>query len=447
MNHPHKKPKIALLVSLAAAVGLSTACGGGDDDPVATTPPVTDRFPTLTAPDPEPAYATEYDRHIAASHRNTLGDEFMLNTYRNYYCMYPEGNTALRNQVRDGANTRVPLTQLFDDVWYIGSHHVGQYIFRSAEGFLVIDTLNNATEARTYTVPALSVLGVSTALPFKDLLVSHGHGDHDGGALELKTLYNPRIITGSGDAAGKAYAPETVDSANFEPVRMKMGGRDIILFSTPGHTDGALSSIVTAHDNGKPVKAVIVGGSAMPGNKAAADNYLYSVERTYTLSKQEGVTASMQNHPIFDGTLRFMGEINQNGLSKPSQLVIGQERIQQGLAILRQCSAANAAKVDATTLIPVWRVTRLELPTGGPRVNDVSARVTSGWGPVVAKTVTFTASPSGKSCTATTNDAGVARCAAPGFATTDEVTATFAGADGAGFADLPSSATAAIASN
>lgn len=431
-----KKTMTAMAASLAVFAATLTACGGGDDDPT----PVADRFSALPTYPAEQAFATEYDRHIDASHRNTLNDEFMLNTYRNYYCMYPEENVALRNEVRNGAINRVPLTQLFDDVWYIGSHHVGQYILRSAEGFMVIDTLNNAQEARTYSVPALSVLGVSAALPLMDILVSHGHGDHDGGALELKTTYNSKVTTGSADAAGKAYAPVTVASDNFEPVRMKMGGRDIILFSTPGHTPGSLSTIVTVKDNGKSVKAVIVGGSAMPGNKAAADNYLYSVERTYTLAKAEGVTASMQNHPVFDGTLRLMGEINQNGLSKPSQLVIGQERILQGLAILRQCSAANAAKVDPATPLPVWRVAKLEQPTGGPTNRDVSARLTTGWGPVAGQTVTFTSKTSNQTCTATTNDVGVARCAADvssKMTLGEEVTASFAGASITGATILP----------
>ena len=449
MRTPFNRTTLAFAAALAGAAAAPAWRGGGDDPaPLPVAPaPIADRFSELAQAAPDPAFATEYDRHIAASHRNTLGDEFMLNTYRDYYCMYPEGNTALRNQVRDGANTRVPLTQLFDDVWYIGSHHVGQYFFRSDEGFVLLDTLNNATEAQTYTVPALSVLGLGATRPLKDVIVTHGHGDHDGGALELRTRYNPTITTGSADAAGKAYAPNTIDSSNFEPVRMTMAGREVILFSTPGHTPGSLSSIITAHDNGKPVKAVIVGGSAMPGNKAAADSYMHGVERTYTLAKKEGVTASLQAHPVFDGTLRFMGEINENGLSKPSQLVIGQERILQGLAILRQCSSANAAKVDATTLYPVWRVSKLELPTGGPRVDDVSARVTNGWGPVANAAVTFTARPSGKSCTATTNEKGIARCEqheGDRFDAADTVTANFDGSDSTNYVDLPTTATAAM---
>lgn len=433
-----------IAAGVAVLIAALSGCGNGDGD---DDTPVVDRFSALPAYTADPAFASEYDRHIAASHRNTLNDEFMLNTYRNYYCMYPEENVELRNEVRNGAINRVPLTQLFDDVWYIGSHHVGQYIFRSGEGFLVIDSLNNAQEAQTYTVPALSVLGVSTALPFKDLIVTHGHGDHDGGAQELKNLYSPRILTGSADAARKTYAPETIDSSKVEPVRLTLGGRDVILFSTPGHTPGSLSSIVTVKDNGKPVKAVLVGGSAMPGNKAAADNYLYSVERTYDLARTENVTASMQNHPVFDGTLRLMEQINQNGLSKPSPLVIGQERILQGLAILRQCSAANAAKVDPATPLPVWQVAKLEQPTDGPTAKDVSARLTTGWGPVAGQAIIFTGTSSKASCTATTNDVGVARCARDAsskLTVGEEIVASFSGAAIAGATILPASSAATL---
>jgi hypothetical protein len=94
----------------------------------------------------------------------------------------------------------------------------------------------------------------------------------------------------------------------------------------------------------------------------------------------------------------------------------------------------------------VWRVTKVELPTDGPRVNDVSARVTTGWGPVANKPVKFTASPSGKSCTATTNASGIARCesATDSFAANDTVTAAFDGGQGTGFVELASTATAAM---
>ncbi|MCU7370698.1 MBL fold metallo-hydrolase [Paucibacter sp. O1-1] len=440
MEYKRKKTmNMGLSATLVGTMLLATACGGGSDDEE----PVTDRFPLFQAVPAEPAYPTQYDRHLAAASLNAGADQELKDTWLKYYCMYPENNQTLRNQVRDD-NARLPVTQIFDDVWYVGSRYVGQFVFKSSTGFLLLDALNNAAEVQQYAVPALTTLGVTASLPVKDLLLTHGHGDHDGGALELKTLYGPRVLLGSADAAGKTYAPFVIDSNDPNPVRMTLGGRNVTLLSTPGHTPGSVTSILPALDKGKEVKIMVVGGSAMPSTIQQANNYLDGVERSYRLAKAEGVVASVHPHPVFDGTQRNLVAINASGMPASNPFVIGNERLLRATAILRQCSAANKVKVDATVTVPVWRVTKLELPTDGPRVNDVSARMTSAWGLLAGKTVKFSASPSGKSCTATTNEAGIARCAETGdrFATDDTVTATFEGAEGSGFLELPSTATA-----
>lgn len=442
------RPK--LIAMLVAAGAIATACGGDGDDNnngapgPGVTEPVVDRFPPLPQAQPEPAYATQYDRHIAAASRNAGDDEELRSTWLKYYCMYPENNQTLRNEVRND-NARLPLTQIFDDVWYIGSRYVGQFAFKSASGFLLLDALNDAAEVQQYTVPGLASLGAGANLPVRDLLLTHGHGDHDGGALEIKNTYGARVILGSADAASKTYAPVVIDFSDPNPVRMTLGGRNVTLLATPGHTPGSVTSILPALDKGKPVKIMVVGGSAMPANIQQARNYLDGVERTYRLAKEEGAVASIHPHPVFDGSQRNMVAINATGMPPANPFVIGTEKLLRATTILRQCSAANVVKVDATANVPVWRVTKLELPTGGPRTNDISARLTSEWGPVSGRSLTFVANTSGKSCTATTNESGIARCSSgEGFSNNDVVTVTFDGAEDSGYVELPSTTTAAM---
>lgn len=432
--------RLGLAASLLGAVAVTAACGGGDD----AEPPVTDRFAPLAQVEPEPTYPTQYDRHLAAATRNALGDQALLDTWRKYYCMYPENNQTLRQQVI-ADNARLPLTKIFDDVWYVGSRYVGEYVFKSSSSFLVLDAPFSAADTQQYTVPALTSLGVGSSLPAKDLLLTHGHGDHDGGALEVKTRYGARVLLGSGDATGKDYAPYVLDSSDLNPVRMTLGGRSVTLLATPGHTPGSTTSVITVRNNGEDIKILVTGGSAMPTTINEARNYLNGTERTYPLARAEGVVGSIHPHPVFDGSQRNMVAINASGMPASNPFVIGTEKMLRAVAILRQCSAANVANVDATANVPVWRVTRLELPTDGPRTNDISARVTSAWGPLFNRTVKFTGSPSGKTCSATTNDVGIARCTTTtenAFPRTDTVTAVFDGAEASGFVELPSTATA-----
>lgn len=323
-------------ISAMTAMAILAGCGGSDAESVAEAPPV----PVVPVVDNGPTeevvqYANEVDRHVDAAVRNAGGDALLLNAYKKYYCMFAEDRLDLRTAARNDT-ARVPLTQLFDDVWYIGNRYVGQFIFRSDNEFLLADSLNNTAEATQYTTPALQSLGVSTARPLTGVYLTHGHGDHDGGASYLRATYNPTITLGSADASGKSYAPVQLDSSNLEPVAMMLGGRNVKLLSTPGHTPGSTSAVIPVKDGGKTVKAVIVGGSSMLSDIPSARKYMDSVERTYKLAASEGVSASMHPHPVFDGTLQFIDQINSSGKPQPSPFVVGQDKALRGLAIYRQ---------------------------------------------------------------------------------------------------------------
>ena len=386
---------------------------------------------------------SEYDKHREAATRNAGSDEFLLNTWRFYYCMYPENRQADRQAVI-GDRTPVPLTRVFDDVWYVGDHYIGQYIFKSSSAFLLLDTMFNSTDAQTKTIPALNALGLSPSLPVGGLYLTHGHGDHDGGAFYLQQQFGMPIVMGSADAGGKQYTATPVDSGNPNPVAVTLAGRQLTLLSTPGHTNGSLTAFIPVHDGGRELQAVVVGGSAMPTTISGSRNYLDGVERTYALAKVMNAEASFHPHPVFDGSKRNLNDINANGLSSPSQFAIGNERILRGLAILRQCSAANVARVDSTALVPVWRVTSIDF---APSPENISAKVSSDWGPVPFQQVTFTSESTGAQCVATTDEQGVARCNGnlhPLRPFKDKVTATFAGAQSPAYVDLGSTKTATV---
>lgn len=391
---------------------------------------------------------TEFDRHMEASRLNTGGDPTMVHPWRAFYCNLPDDNNQIVLAERTKNSIRVPLTQIMDDVWYIGTEYVGQYILRNGSGFVMIDGGNNAAEMRNFNLPALQSLGLGTAGPLHSALITHGHGDHDGGAGQIKESTGATIYLGSADAANKAYAPITLDSSVLTPYDISTGGRTVTVLSTPGHTPGATGFVIRARDGGKEVKLFVSGGSSMSANSVPAiASYLDSMERTYALLKDMKVDSASNPHVYWDGSLALIKKIQAEGRKTPSQFIIGNEKLLRAFAIGRECTAAWLAKQDPTTSVPVWRVSSLEFLAASPGPNRIAARLSNGWGPVANQTVTFSLQGSGAACTATTDASGVATCASrfgplrPGI---DRITASFAGATGAGVVDLGSERQATV---
>jgi hypothetical protein len=385
-------------------------------------------------------FRPEAQAHLDAATRNTLGDADLMNTTRYMFCSLTD-NPGFVNEVRSWSSIPFPLTQIADDVWYVGSKYVGQYILRSPSGFMLVDSLNNTAEARDITVPALQSLGLGPNLPLDALYLTHGHGDHDGGASYLRSTLNPSIYLGSGDANGKTYNPIRIDSTNLAPQPVTMGGRTVTLFPTPGHTPGTTGAVIPIHDNGRVVNMLVTGGSNM-GNLTNARPYIVSVERTYALAKAMNVEGGLHPHQFYEAAVQ---RIRDSGRASPSQIVVGNDKYLRSIAVWRECTAAFITNLDATATIPVWRATKTEFVAASPAPNRLAARVFNGWGPVVGQQVTFTVEGRGTACTATTDAAGVATCKSalgPLKEEDDRVTASYEGGEQPGFVDLGSKVTA-----
>jgi glyoxylase-like metal-dependent hydrolase (beta-lactamase superfamily II) len=392
-------------------------------------------------------FAPETQGHLDAATRNALGDPDLMNHYRYYFCGYTD-NPSFVNLVRSWVSIRQPLTQITDDTWYIGSKYVGQYILKSPSSFALIDTVNSTAEAQQYTLPALQSLGLSSTTPLAGIYLTHGHADHDGGAQFFRNTLNPPIYLGSADftlqaPAGKTYNPILIDSTNLNPQPITIGDRTLTLLPTPGHTPGTTAAIVPVHDNGRQVNMLVIGGSNIPGDIPTSRQYLNSVERMYSFAKTYGAEGGMHPHAFFEGQL---DNVMAQGLSKPSQFVVGSDKLLRGLAVWRECSTAFATNVDQTAIVPVWKASRTHFQPGSPSSGLLSAKVFNGWGPMANQPVTFTVAGGGTACTAQTNSLGVATCSPTGgpLKATDQVTASFAGTVNADYVDLASQATSRV---
>src|SRR5437667_1032435 len=71
-----------------------------------------------------------------------------------------------------------------DNLYFLGTGIVAAWAVNTSDGIILIDTLDNQAEVDKFIIGGLKQLGQDPAR-IKTIIVSHGHGDHYGGARYL----------------------------------------------------------------------------------------------------------------------------------------------------------------------------------------------------------------------------------------------------------------------
>jgi glyoxylase-like metal-dependent hydrolase (beta-lactamase superfamily II) len=438
-----------------ATASLVAGCGGGSDDDAATvTVPQYNGLAAAPSPQyPSPAATlTQFQLHLADATANAGTDPLFVNTLRPQWC-YNAEHTTTPPELQD--RTVVPITKVFDDVYYTGYRWVGQYVFKTNQGLFLLDTLNNTADVQNVTEPQLASIGLDSATIFA-ALPTHGHGDHFGGAGYLQSKYRTPIYLGSADkgvgaTANPPFIVTPVSSDNLQPQPLVVGDLQMTLLSTPGHTPGTLSGVIPVKHNGVAYKVAFWGGTALAGTEAAARQYLDGTERLYKLSQQQAIDGTIHTHPFVDGSLAHLDEIKANGLGTKNPFLIGKENALRSLTVLRNCAAARVAQINTTAVLPEWRFSTIQaaatwIKSQASNNLSASARVNSPFGAVNSGTLTFTFAPGKEQCTANIDAAtGVATCTVSSTSTTQQqVSVSYAGANTDTLVNLPATGSAEV---
>lgn len=413
-------PASAILLAPVAAALILVACGGeesvgsGHRGPLAAGNGMPEAPPFVPLGVALPPEASEYDKHMQVAR---IAWDQNDDITAPHWCAVGTG----RNP-NLGDSTVVPITEIFDGFYFTGTVSVGQFVMKTPDGgYILFDTMNNTADVDNITIPQLQSVGIDPAT-LRGMIVTHGHGDHDGGALRLQTLYNTpsnpvMTVVGSADYTDSKpyYANLQVDSTNpLVSQEITINGVTFTAVSTPGHTPGTTSSILSVTYKGQPHQIAYWGGSGLPGSASGRLQYMQGAEAMYALIKERGVDASINSHSWEDkGLDRIRAIQDQGGIENSNPMIQGTAKIQLGFATLRTCTAARLSQVDATAFNPVWRPTRTELYAVRPNANGVTthvrARVSNYFNVIPNGTVTFTTAE-GASCTAMTNEHGIANC-------------------------------------
>jgi metallo-beta-lactamase class B len=196
-----------------------------------------------------------------------------------------------------------PPFRIADNLYYIGSKGLANYLVTTPQGNILI---NSDMEAN---VPMIEASIEKLGFKFSDtkiLLISHAHWDHDAGSALLieKTGAKymvmdadvPVVESGGksdfayGNEAAFLYRPVKVDRVLHDGDEVRLGGAVLVAHLTPGHTKGCSTWTMKVTDHGKTYNVVIIGSpNVNPGyrlvNNAAYPRIAEDYERMWRVLK------------------------------------------------------------------------------------------------------------------------------------------------------------------
>src|SRR6266853_6658031 len=160
-------------------------------------------------------------------------------------------------------NWHADPVKVFDNLYFVGQTEYSAWAVTTSAGIILIDTIYDYS-VEDEVVGGLRKLSLDPA-KIKYAIVSHGHGDHSGGAKYLQDHYGTRIILSADDwdllDRSNGTKPKR-DVVATDGQKLTLGDTTITMYLTPGHTLGTISSIIPVKDGGTTHMAAYWGGTA-----------------------------------------------------------------------------------------------------------------------------------------------------------------------------------------
>ena len=249
-----------------------------------------------------------------------------------FWCEAPRANRA--------DDPAIAPTQIFDNVYAIGSIGTVAYVIRTTAGLMMIDALSEG-DVVSRLLPGFATLGLDPS-QLRVILVAHGHADHFGGAAYFQERYQTRVLVSAADPQ-----PAKRDGELTDKVPVTLGDVTVTPVAVPGHTPGSMAFVIPVTDRGERHVAALFGGSWLtPGflNDAAMRTYLASVAGFRQATRDAGVDAWLQNHPLmvpFDG---WLTQLRARGPRDANPFVVGRAEYQQFVDVMQGCSEVALAR-------------------------------------------------------------------------------------------------------
>ena len=243
-----------------------------------------------------------------------------------------------------------PPVKVFDNLYFVGMTEFSAWAVTTSDGIIIIDPIfDYSVEAEV--VDGLRMLGLDPA-DIRYVVVSHGHGDHAGGAKFLQDNFGARVLMGAEDwnlldETNPSWKPRR-DIEVEDGHTLTLGDTTLGLYVTPGHTWGTVSTIIPVHDGDQEHVAALWGGTLFnfgpePHRFRA---YSASAERFLEVAKAAGADVLLSNHTDYDGSKDKLPALADRQPGDPHPYVIGADSIERYLTVAHECALAALATVD-----------------------------------------------------------------------------------------------------
>lgn len=240
--------------------------------------------------------------------------------------------------------------KVFDNLYYVGMTEFSTWAVTTSDGIIVIDPVfDYSVEAAV--VDGLRKLGFDPA-DIHYVLVSHGHGDHAGGAKFLQEEFDARVLLGAADwdlldESNPSWKPRR-DMEVVDGQKLTLGDTTLELYLTPGHTYGTVSTLIPVRDGDETHVAALWGGTLFNFGPDAErfTAYAESAERFREIAARAGADVLLSNHTEYDGSKEKMPALAQRGPGDPHPYVVGAASVDRYLTVARECALAALATLE-----------------------------------------------------------------------------------------------------
>jgi len=239
-------------------------------------------------------------------------------------------------------NRPFPPYRVIDDIYYVGTNEIAQFLITTPQGHILLDTGFEAS------VPRLRENIEALGFRYRDIklvLTSHAHIDHVQAHALVRRQTGARVVASAADApviegGGKgdplydgelAWTPCPVDRKVNDGEQVTLGGITLTAHLTPGHTQGATTWTMPVHERGRLLSVVFFPSANVNPGVRLVGNPRYpqiaqDFARSFATWKALACDVFLADHGDFYGMKAKYGRLRDDATENPFIDPVGYRR-------------------------------------------------------------------------------------------------------------------------